>query len=141
LARVSASSTSQILPQTLLEARKQVAMPMALAMKLRRSIPSFLDFSSAISPIRCSTCFCFWLWGRGMNSSLDKTCVGMGESTPFLRSRSDLRIHIFYCPSFFKLQGCEGVARIRLVAASRAFCAHQCIPGESPSEYFSFFVF
>src|SRR5262249_56861268 len=43
------------------------------------------------------------LWGRGMNSSLDKTCVGMGESTPFLRSRSDFRIHIFCCPSFFKV--------------------------------------
>src|SRR5215471_6552279 len=95
---VSASSTSQTLPQTLLEAKKHVASPMALAIKVRRSMPSFLDFSSAICPIRNSTSFCFWLCGRGMNSSLDRTCVGIGESTPFLRSRWNLRIHIVSVP-------------------------------------------
>src|ERR1700740_1279097 len=90
----SSSLTSQTLPHTLFEARKHVARPMLLAMKVRRSMPSFLDFSSAICPIRCSTCFCLALCGRGMNSSLDRTCVGIGESTPFLRSRWYLRIHI-----------------------------------------------
>ena len=38
--------------------RKAVAMPIELAMKVRRSMPSFFDFSSAMAPIRASTCFC-----------------------------------------------------------------------------------
>ena len=49
----------------MLLARKQVAMPMLLAMNARRSMPSFLAFSSAIVPIRYSTCFCCFVCGRG----------------------------------------------------------------------------
>src|SRR5215467_16162600 len=114
---VSASSTSHTLPQTLLEAQKHVARPMALAMKVRRSMPSFLDFSSAICPIRYSTCFWFSFCGRGMNSSLERTCVGMGESTPFLRSRWNLRIHIV-CVLFYE----------------RLIFGQQCIPLQERNE-------
>src|SRR5713101_10180375 len=78
----------------MLLARKAVAMPIELAMKLRRFMQSFLAFSSAMTPIRYSTCFCLGFCGRGMNSSLETTWVGTGESTPFLRSRCHLGIHI-----------------------------------------------
>src|SRR5438477_12482823 len=78
----------------MLLARKAVAMPMELAMKLRRSMPNFFALSSAMRPMRYSTSFCLLFCGRGMNSSLETTCVGMGESTPFLRSRCHLGIHI-----------------------------------------------
>src|SRR5437588_3289971 len=69
-------------------------MPMELAMKLRRSMPSFFDFPSARMPISFSTCFCLSFCGLGMNSSLETTCVGTGESTPFMRSRCHLGIHM-----------------------------------------------
>src|SRR5437879_13905175 len=69
-------------------------MPRELAMKLRRSMPSFFDFSSAMMPISLSTCFCLSFCGRGMNSSLETTWVGTGESTPLLRSRCHLGIHM-----------------------------------------------
>ena len=36
--------------------------------------------------------------GRGMNSSLETTWVGTGESTPFLMSRCFLRIHMDLAP-------------------------------------------
>src|SRR5215813_10604718 len=69
---------------------------MVLAIKVRRSSPSFLARWADISPIRCSTCFCGSDWGRGMNSSFETTWVGMGASTPFFRSRSTLGIHISF---------------------------------------------
>ena len=58
-------------------------MPIDVRMKSRRSMPSFFDFSSAISPISFSHCFCCGVCGRGMNSSFETTWVGIGESTPF----------------------------------------------------------
>src|SRR5262249_13133980 len=92
---VSSSSTFQKLPPyTLLLARKAVAMPIVLAMNSRRPMPSFLDFSSAMRPIKSSTACCLAFWGRGMNSSFETTWVGTGESTPFLRSRTHFGIHI-----------------------------------------------
>src|SRR5215813_7075865 len=92
---VSISSTSQILPaKTLFCARKQVARPIVLAIKVRRSMPSFLARVSDISPIKCSTRFCGSDCGRGINSSFETAWVGMGETTPFLRSRRALGIHM-----------------------------------------------
>src|SRR5438067_2476760 len=91
---VSAADTSQYGPYTILLARKAVAMAMELAMKVRRSMPSFFALSSAKTPMRYSTSFCLLFCGRGMNSSLETTCVGTDESTPFLRSRCHLGIHI-----------------------------------------------
>src|SRR5579885_2102771 len=78
----------------MLEARKQVARPMELAMNARRSMPSFFERSAASSPIRYSTCFCSGVWRRGISSSFETSWVGTGESTPLLRSRCHLRIHI-----------------------------------------------
>src|SRR5438874_4046568 len=63
-------------------------------MKLRRSMPSWRDFSSASTPVKRSTSFCRSFCGRGMNSSLETTWVGTGESTPLLRSRCHLGIHM-----------------------------------------------
>src|SRR5947208_3631116 len=63
-------------------------------MNVRRSRPSLLDRSSAITPISFSTSRCLSVCGRGMNSSFDTTCVGTGESTPFLRSRNHLGTHM-----------------------------------------------
>src|SRR5258705_12973694 len=71
-----------------------VANPMDVRMKSRRFIPSRFAFSLPHLPIRCSTCCCFLFWGRGRISSFDKTCVGIGESTPFSASRLYLGIHI-----------------------------------------------
>src|SRR5260370_27659293 len=67
---------------------------MVLVMKVRRYRPIFPDFSSAMTPISFSTCFCLSFCGRGMNSSLETTWVGTGESTPLLRSRCHLGIHM-----------------------------------------------
>src|SRR5262245_58144321 len=67
-------------------------------MKSRRCMPSFFARSSESSLIRCSTCFCFSVCGRGSNSSFETTCVGIGESTPFFLSRIALRIHIMMTP-------------------------------------------
>ena len=72
-------------------------------MKARRSMPSFFDFSSAMLPIRFSTCFCCGFCGRGMNSSFETTWVGTGESTPLSRSRSHLGIHMLPTPWDWRL--------------------------------------
>jgi len=64
------------------EARNAVAIPMDERMKLRRDMPGFLAFFSDSSPVNPSHCFCRAVCGRGTNSSLDTTSVGIGESTP-----------------------------------------------------------
>src|SRR5258706_14781624 len=92
----STSSTSKGWPYTLFMASQQVASPIELDMKLRRSMLSFLDFSVDISPMRCSTCFCRGVWRRGINSSFETSWVGTGESTPFRVSGAPLRIHMIF---------------------------------------------
>src|SRR5712691_13267603 len=67
-------------------------------MKVRRDRPSFLARSSPIWPIKYSTFFCLGVCRRGMNSSFDTTWVGIGESTPFLRSLIPFGIHIASLP-------------------------------------------
>src|SRR6266403_1969336 len=116
------------------EAMNAVAMPMELPMNLRRSMPSFLDFSSAIWPIRYSTCFCFWFWGRGMNSSFDTSCVGMGESTPFFWSRLNFWIHMCVVETFLLL-GCRQLPAVRHVIEP---ADHHLFPGlRSPANVFA----
>src|SRR5262249_38740912 len=75
-------------------ARNAAASPIELARYARRSMPSFFEFSSAISPISFSTFFWFSFCGRGMNSSLDPTWVGRGASPPLSRSRFHFGIHM-----------------------------------------------
>src|ERR1039457_3889983 len=108
----SSSPTSQTLPQTLLEARKQAARPMGVAMNLRRSMPSLRDFSAAIWPVQYSTSFCFWVCGRGMYSSLETSCVGTGESTPFWWSRCPFRIHMDCSPLSDSLECAQRIIRL-----------------------------
>src|SRR5260370_432392 len=113
----------------MLLARKAVAMPIELAIKLRRSMPSFLAFSSAMTPIRYSTCICLGFCGRGMNSSLETTWVGTGESTPFLRSRCHLGIHMKTDSLRRKAPGEWKAVLLKGPRAAAFFLSHRCTEG------------
>jgi len=67
------------LPNTSFMARKAAAIPPVPARNCRRLIPSFLAAESAISLIRCSTCFCWSVCGWGMYSPLETIRVGTGD--------------------------------------------------------------
>src|SRR5678816_3764828 len=125
---------SYTLPYTRLEAAKHVARPIELAMNARRSRLSLRARASPISRIRPSSCFCRSLCGRGTNSSLDTACVGSGESTPFFRSRSILRIHMEQppqqCADYSRSGLVHGSARLRLFADPSAFLSCVELSGE-----------
>ena len=60
-------------------ATKAAAMPAAVWKNARRLTPWCFASRVPSSLMRASTCFCFSVWGGGVNSSLETNCVGMGD--------------------------------------------------------------
>src|SRR5262252_1961098 len=76
----STGSTSKKRPNTALSASSDVAMPPLVRKNSRRFSPSRGASRPAAARIACSTRCCSAVWGRGGNSSLETSRVGMGVS-------------------------------------------------------------